>query len=179
MVFYPPVSISAVEIDAMLFWIASNVDSGCVQAARMGGNRVTTRFTDKARFDFPVAAHRVRARVSAVLGFGLEPTPAFKDGMVASYASPGDTCYSHKDPVWHGGFYTVHCNVILSAPEEGGELVVEGEQYNMPEGKFICYPVSEVVHETLLVKGNKPRLMWVFGFCVPPEQYRKTVRKCQ
>jgi hypothetical protein len=179
MVFYPPIVLSDAERGSMKAWIEANAAGNFFQDANMRGNRVTTRYTDAAQFNFPEVVYEIRARVSDVLGFGLEPTPAFKDGMVASYASPGDTCYSHKDPVWHGGFYTVHCNVILSAPEEGGELIVEGKQYNMPEGRFICYPVSEVMHGTLLVKGAKPRLMWVFGFCVTPKQYLETVRKYQ
>lgn len=179
MVFSPPITLLDVDRRCMKAWIESNVASGCFQDANMGGARLTTRYTDGVQFDFPEVAYQVRSRLSRELGFGLNPTPGFKDGMVASYARPGDTCYAHKDPRWHSGFYTVHCNVILSAPEEGGELVAEGERYEMPEGGFICYPVSEVMHETLLVKGTKPRLMWVFGFCVPPEQYLETVRKYQ
>jgi hypothetical protein len=179
MVFYPDISLHAQERLALSDWVESNAGKPFFRDANMGGKRATTRYTPSAEFTFPNEAYLVQNKVAAALGFSVEPATGFKDGMVASHASPGDTCYAHKDPRWHRCFYTVHCNVILSAPEEGGELVVEGKQYNMPEGSFICYPVSEVMHETLLVKGTKPRLMWVFGFCVPPEQYLETVRKYQ
>lgn len=179
MVFYPPITLFDAEMRGMRSWIENNYSSDFFQDAGMSGNRVTTRHTDKNKFCFPEFAYQVRTRISHVLGFSLVPTPSFKNGMVASYAKPGDTCYAHKDPRWYASLFTVHCNVIVAAPDSGGELVVEGKEYEMPEGKFICYPVSEVEHETLLVKGDRPRLMWVFGFCVKPDQYLETARRFQ
>jgi hypothetical protein len=179
MVFYPGVTITEQERLALLGWVELNKGSPCFRDANMGGKRVTTRYTPASEFSFPFEAYSIRNRIKDALGFCTEPTPEFKDGMVASYASHGDTCYEHVDPRWHDGLYTVHCNVILSAPEEGGDLYVEGRKWQMPEGQLICYPVSEIIHGTSLVKGVKPRLMWVFGFCVAPQQYMNTLRKYQ
>jgi hypothetical protein len=179
MVFYPNITLSAAEQNTLAGWIASNLGAGCFADANMGGNRVTTRYTAPSTFEFPDVAHAIRKRLSDALGFALEPAPGFKDGMVASCASAGDTCYAHKDPRWHKELFTVHCNVIVSAPESGGELFVEARQHEMQQGQFICYPVSEVEHQTLAVNGKAPRLMWVFGFCVSPQQYIDTARKHQ
>jgi hypothetical protein len=179
MVFHPPTTLTEAEQSSLRGWIEANIDKGCFQDANMRGNRITTRYTAAEAFGFPKVAYDVQSRISETLGFSLVPSPGFKDGMVASFARPGDTCFAHKDPRWHNSLFTVHCNVIVSAPDDGGELLVEGCQHEMPEGKFICYPVSEVMHETLLVKGIKSRLMWVFGFCVSPEQYLEAVGKYQ
>jgi len=179
MVFYPGVTITDQERIALCDWIESNRASSCFRDANMGGKRATTRYTPSSEFNFPAEAYSIRNRIEDVLGFCAEPTPKFKDGMVASYAMPGDTCYEHVDPRWFDRLYTVHCNVILSAPEEGGDLYVAGRKWQMPEGQFTCYPVSEIIHGTSLVKGVKPRLMWVFGFCVAPQQYMNTLRKYQ
>jgi len=145
----------------------------------MGGRRVTTRYTNSDVFEFPSVAYEVRERVAQELGFNGAALPYFKDGMVASYALPGDDCYEHLDPRWHNGLFTVHCNVIVLSPEQGGELLACGKTYEMPQGKFICYPVSELAHATSLIVGNKPRLMWVFGFCVTPQAFDKAARTYQ
>jgi hypothetical protein len=179
MVFYPGITLTDRERLALCSWIESNRVGPCFRDANMGGVRVTTRYTPSGDFHFPEEAYSVRAQVKNALGFSTEPAPGYKDGMVASCASLGDTCYAHVDPRWHRDFFTVHCNVILSTPESGGDLFVDGRKFEMPEGQFICYPVSEVRHETSLVKGTKPRLMWVFGFCVTPQQYKNTLRKFQ
>lgn len=177
--FYPAVELKEAERAALASWVQTHHADPFFSDAKMGGRRRTTRYTRNPYMVFPAEAHAVRARLAEALGFARHPAPEFKDGMVASYAEPGDTCYSHVDPTWSPGLYTVHCNVILSAPDAGGELVVEGEIYDMPQGKFICYPVSEVEHGTLLVKGEKPRVMWVFGFCVEPEHYKQTAQRFQ
>ncbi len=169
--FYPKFSLSSGEIRELLSWILNAENSGLFADAMMGGKRTTTRIKKCGSFAFPDAAIQLRQRIAKVLGFPEFPAPEFNQGMVASYAFPGDTCFSHTDPRWHDGLWTVHCNVILSAPEKGGDLLVNGKHYGMPLGQPICYPVSELAHETLEVLGVKPRVMWVFGYCVPPEIY--------
>lgn len=179
MVFYPPVFLLEQERFALVNWIRTNIDASYFKDPRMGGDRLTTRMSQSDTFTFPVEAYTVQKRISELLGFSLESQPDFKDGMVASYAKPGDSCYEHMDPTWHDGLYTVHCNVILDSPDSGGDLIADGRSYAMPQGKFICYPVSELAHGTSLVTGSKARLMWVFGFCVTPECYGAAVGKFQ
>jgi len=177
--FYPKFSLSPTDVTELLSWILDGRNSGLFADAMMGGKRATTRRRKCGSFSFPDTAIKLRKQIAQSLGFPESPVPEFNQGMVASYAFPGDTCFSHTDPRWHDGFWTVHCNVILSAPESGGELLVNGVRYEMPEGKLICYPVSESAHETLEVVGNKPRIMWVFGYCVPPEIYEDAQKASQ
>lgn len=177
--FYPKFSISSADATELLSWILDGRNSKLFFDAKMRGKRATTRSNRVGSFVFPDTAVRLRGEIAKCLGFPESPTPEFNQGMVASYAFPGDTCFAHIDPRWHDGFWTVHCNVILSAPESGGDLLVNGVRYEMPEGKLICYPVSESEHETLEVLGNKPRVMWVFGYCVPPEIYETAQKASQ
>lgn len=175
--FYPDVPLNSEDLKALNNWILSNKDSSVFKDANMGGNRLTTRYTASEKLTFPKEARSIRQTISKILDFSTEVSPSFTDGMVASYAMPGDTCYAHRDPRYIAELWTVHCNVVLTAPQKGGELVVEGAHYDMPVGKLICYPVSEVTHETLEIFGLTPRIMWVFGFCVFPDAYEKTKRK--
>jgi len=174
--FYPDIPLNDQDLKTLNHWILSNKDSAVFKDANMGGNRLTTRYTASGKFIFPEEAYGIREKLSEVLNFSTEITPSFKDGMVASYALPGDTCYAHRDPRYVFELWTVHCNVILAAPQKGGELVINGTHYEMPVGKFICYPVSEVTHKTLKIFGLTPRIMWVFGFCVSPDIYEKTMK---
>lgn len=158
--------LSAADAQVLAEWILTNRHQPFFQDARMRGRRVTTRYSDEG-FAFPAPSFAARRRLQQVFErYGAVAAP-FKDGMVASCAYPGDTCFSHVDPVWVTGHTTVHCNVIVSAPESGGDAVISGAHFTMPERDLLCYPVSALPHETTRVGGSRPRLMWVFGFCVP------------
>lgn len=154
------------EAAALSEWINNKHRQPFFSDAGMGGARRTTRYSYTG-FEFPPTSFAVRDRLQKVFAeFGGFAAP-FKDGMVASCAYPGDTCRKHTDPAWERGHITVHCNVIVSAPDAGGEAVIGGKTFAMPERDLLCYPVSMLPHETLRVDGSRPRLMWVFGFCLP------------
>lgn len=175
--FYFPTPIEDTERLVLLDWVLENHDKSFFKDAKMRGNRITTRYTDEQHFCFPEEATKIRNKIADALEFSKNPLPHFSNGMVASYALPGDTCYAHRDPRWYPSLWTVHCNVILSPPESGGDLFIENVQYEMPTGQPICYPVSEMTHQTTLIKGEKPRIMWIFGFCVSPTEYLNAQEK--
>jgi len=165
-----PNFLSNTECNELAFWITNNhynfVD------ANMGGNRKTTRYI-KDNIVFPELALNIRERLKNYLALEDIIRPPFTNGMVASYAEPGDTCYEHIDPVWCEDHHTMHCNVIVQKPEGGGNVVIEGQEFNMPEGDIICYYVSDLKHSVTEVVGKKNRLMWVFAFCVGGNQNEK------
>lgn len=152
-------------------WIAENVDTANFGAVEMGGKRLSTRF--KVGFKYPELAHDIKKRIIEKFNFetiGIK-YPHFMDAMVASCAFPSDTCYAHKDPVWHENHFTLHCNILISEPEGGGNLLIEGTKYKMNAGDLVCYPVSKFLHETDEVIGSKVRLLWIFGFCLKEGSY--------
>lgn len=151
---------------ALSSWIYANKDSKLFSDANMGGKRVTTRFSEFDRCSYPQEAYDIQSRLFEecnLLGSLLAPYP---DGMVASYAYPGDHCYKHLDPEFFYDHVTFHCNVVVSEPESGATLNIGGVDYAMPKNDVVCYPVSKVPHSVGVVEGKLPRLMWVFGFCV-------------
>ena len=156
-------------------WILNNCDKSFFKNANMGGNRKTTRYSTDENFSYPKEALDIRKKI--IDEFNLQENeknniyPPFKNGIVASFALNNDTCYEHVDPVWAENYDTLHCNIITQAPEQGGELVINKKKYIMKENELFCYQVSKSSHEVLQVKGEKPRLMWVFGFCVNKEQW--------
>lgn len=162
--------ITAKEAQVLTDWVLQNHNEPYFLNANMGGTRKTTRFSSEVNFDYPADVIAIRKRVVKLLGepeaekFGVRPP--FKDGAVASYAPPGDTCFEHKDPEWVAGFHTLHCNVLSQVPEGGGVVVIEGVPQEMLERELFCYLVSRDRHEITEVLGKNARVMWVFGFCV-------------
>ena len=157
-------------------WTLNNSDKFFFKNANMGGNRKTTRYSTNENFSYPNEALKIRKKI--INRFNLQENekhaiyPPFKNGIVASFAENNDTCYSHKDPIWIENYETLHCNIVTQAPEQGGELVINGEKYIMKEKELFCYRVSKNNHEVLQIKSKKPRLMWIFGFCVNEQQWK-------
>jgi hypothetical protein len=155
--------VSDYECNVLSNWILQNHHN--FVDANMGGNRKTTRYISND-IKFPQTALEIRERIKQYLELEDMVRPPFTNGMVASYAEPGDTCYEHTDPVCYEGHLTLHCNVIVQKPESDGNVVINGKEYDVPKGDVICYYVSDLKHSVTKVLGNTSRLMWVFGFCV-------------
>lgn len=166
-----PNFVSETECNELASWIMSNHHN--FVDANMGGVRKTTRYV-KENIAFPELALKIRERIKEHLQLEDMVRPPFINGMVASYSEPGDTCYEHQDPIWSEGHHTLHCNVIVQKPENGGDVVIEGKEYNMPKGDVICYYVSDLKHSVTKVLGNTSRLMWIFAFCVEESKNEKS-----
>jgi hypothetical protein len=170
-----PNFISDSEAQELSNWILQNKNTEIFQDANMKGNRVTTRYSTNKEFTYPKVVKEIRTRIVNLLNLCEEERngiyPPFKDGVVASCAFPGDTCYEHIDPTWYDGFYTMHCNVITQAPNNGGDLILNSVIEPMKEKELVCYLVSKLPHSTTLIEGTKERLMWVFGFCVRNDKW--------
>jgi hypothetical protein len=156
------------ECDYLSNWIIDNKNNSFFKNANMGGIRFTTRYSDD--FIFPKKAYKIQKKIIKEFKLNNFLISNFKDGMVASYASPGDTCYDHKDPVWKENTITLHCNIKLSN-NEGGNPIIANEKIYLEKGDMWSYPVSEVMHGSDLVTGTIPRTMWVFGFCITQKDY--------
>lgn len=165
------------EAKILTAWTLQNHNEAYFLDANMGGTRKTTRYSPEYDFQYPEIALKIRQRIVDLLcAQDLEEhcvRPPFKDGIVASYAPPGDSCFEHVDPVWFDGMHTLHCNVLSQAPEAGGIVYVEGTPYEMQERELFCYRVSRDKHGVTEILGNKARCMWVFGFCVLDDDWEK------
>jgi hypothetical protein len=176
---------SDAECAELAAWVTDNKEQACFYSAMMGGKAVVTRYTQKPelegtlKFDgfikyehiaFPKASYDVQAKVVDTLGLDALNTPEFYDGMYAAYYPVGDSICVHTDPVWQEGTDTLHCNIVVQAPEQGGVLNIDGVDVDAAEGDLTCYLVSKAKHSLSKIEGNKDRILWTFGFCVPHEQ---------
>jgi len=150
------------EINDLCQWIDNNkkhfVD------ANMGGNRITTRFSNDMKY--PEACYSIKNRIEKELNVtGL-------NYMAASLAYPGDHCYLHKDPAGADGKEVLHCNLFLSTVD-GGEAYIQKtptEEHIIPftKGTMLCYYVSKIYHGSKILKKGE-RKMWVYSFSIKDE----------
>lgn len=135
-------------------------------------NRLTTRFYGE-RFVYPQLALGIRDRIKEHLGFSNAPwvTNHGRDGIVVSYTKRGGDVHPHKDPKSYSDLATLRCNVLTQASEEGGELVLDGKKVSPDVGDLHCYLASEYEHYVTEVKGDTPRILWMFGVCVPKKEW--------
>lgn len=161
------------SLDELSCWIKENKNNTIFVDARMGGNRLTTRYSFE--FKFPKKAYEIQSKIIKTLELSNLSLVPFNDGMVADFAEKGDICYGHTDRVWKEDTITLHCNIKLTDCE-GGKPFIENEILNFNKGDMLIYPVSEVYHGSELVKGTKPRMIWTFGFCITKKDYEVIFR---
>ncbi len=154
------------EKDSLISWIVDNKDGNLFKwSGHAGTIRRTTRFSDNVIY--PELAFTVRDRIKERLGITTNFYPNYPYGMVATYGHADDECSFHTDPVWYENHFTFHCILMLAKPEHGGIPIIGDVQYPMEEGDGLCYPVSEIPHGTNKMTGDKPRILWIFGYSIP------------
>jgi len=157
--------VSKNEQNELIEWIINNKNTpGLFKNANMNGNRITTRFSKD--FSFSDTAYKIQKRIISKLKFKDFKLPKYHHGIVASYAGENDTVFEHLDPQWYPPYETLHCNLMLQKPLEGGKPTINKKSININEKDLWCYYVSKVSHGSSKIMGNRPRLIYVFGFCI-------------
>jgi hypothetical protein len=93
-----------------------------------------------------------------------------RDGVVVSITYDGGDVYRHKDPATNDqvpGTVALRFNILASAADSGGLIHVEDATYALNAGDLMAYEVSENFHSVETCSGSSPRIMFMFGFCVP------------
>ena len=98
-----------------------------------------------------------------------------RDGVVVSVTFKGGDVYSHRDPRSNDEWAIYRCNVLTQATEEGAELYVDNKLVNINVGDLHCYYASEQTHHVTEVKGDTPRILWMFGSHRPCEDFTTEV----
>jgi hypothetical protein len=135
-------------------------------------NRLTTRnYAD--RFEYPTIVYDVFNKITTELNvkdLHKSVSGGGKDGIVVSCIfNDGDT-YAHIDPK-EGELEVLRCNVMTRSAEEGGELFVGGNKIDINVGDLHCYLPSTIEHYVTKVKGQTPRVLWMFGYQCSQERF--------
>jgi hypothetical protein len=141
--------------------------------------RVTSRFYGD-RFEHPSLALDIFSRIRKVLNLPNAPLVEGhgRDGIVINYTMNGGNVYEHTDGRTDN-LATLRCNLLSRSPKEGGELFINNVEYAMEECAIHCYLVSENPHRVEEMRGDTPRVLWMFGFAVPVEDWESGKIKVQ
>jgi len=164
--------LTAEECAMLNAWAELGVKNKWLDLGRDRGNhKYTSRLTTRMygdRFETPEFVPEIFARIRKLLD--LHEAPVIeghgRDGFVVSCTYPGGDIYPHRDPNPQT-LSGLRCNIISQSPDSGGELWVEDERVVVGAGDLHCYLVTENTHYVTEVKGQTPRILWMFGFCVP------------
>jgi hypothetical protein len=94
-----------------------------------------------------------------------------RSGIVVSCTYSGGGVFKHTDPHDVHSLSTLRCNVMTQKPTSGGILTVGDEQVELQVGDLHCYLATEHYHSVSIVEGDVPRILWMFGACVPPDDW--------
>jgi hypothetical protein len=134
--------------------------------------RYTTRFNEN-NIEHPQFVKDMQSKIRKFVGIDHFPLieGLGKDGVVISISYEGGDVYPHRDPRSNGNdFITYRCNIMTSAAEGGGQLMIEGEPIDINAGDLHCYAVSELTHQVSPFEGTTPRIMYMFGAAIPEEE---------
>ena len=90
-------------------------------------------------------------------------------GWVISYIEPGGFVQLHCD---NNDYYQsqqrkhLRCNVVVSKEIDSGNPIIEGKTYTVGERDMWGFFASDDRHGCEIVSGNKPRIIYQFGFSV-------------
>jgi hypothetical protein len=131
------------------------------------------------RFNTPPEILKLSEKVRRFVGVETRPlaTGQGKDGIVVSCTFSGGDVHTHVDPRIYPKLATLRCNVMTQKPEAGGVLYIEGEPLALDVGDLHCYLVTEHAHQVSTVVGNVPRILWMFGACVPSDEWNNNTIK--
>ena len=142
------------------------------------GTRFTTRFPNESvapSIDYPDAAYFTKQRIIDYFQLnGYNNPPSYSHGIITGIGYSGGRISRHIDPAYYPDTKTVHFNAITQQADEGGHTIIDGVEYSdIQPTDLLIYQVSEVYHEVTSTRGNTPRILWVFGFCLDNKKIRE------
>jgi len=164
------------ECQELNSWVYQGVENKWLdlsyQMAGKGGYdlRLTSRLYSD-RYEYPEFVRTLSSRIRHHVGIDSYPLIEGhgRDGVVVSYTKPTGTVYRHQDGKSRLGESALRCNILTQAPDAGGKLIVNDQQIDIGVGDLHCYLASKYLHHVTEVKGDTPRIMWMFGSYVPED----------
>ena len=136
--------------------------------------RVTSRLYGN-RYEYSNLVNLVANRIRFCCGVANMPVIEGhgKNGVVVSCTFNGGDIFAHKDKLCQEQQHwaALRCNVMTRKPDSGGKLFVGGQYVPLDVGDLHCYLASEHEHYVTTVEGNTSRVLWMFGACVPAEDW--------
>ena len=93
-------------------------------------------------------------------------------GWIISLIQPGGFIQPHRDAHPHyqqTGDKHLRCNILVQGDDESVRPRIGNMQLELEEGDLWAFFASDYVHGTNVIKGDKARIVYQFGFVVPAD----------
>lgn len=114
-------------------------------------------------------------RNEAFGAFGLTPEleePMFQN-FTGNHYLDGAFVHEHID-IAPNGYVHTRCNLMIQKPQEGGNPVIDGEEFNVQNGDLWICLASLEKHCSTPIKGNE-RFIFSFGSLIPYTKIKEIV----
>lgn len=164
------------ECEMLNDWANAGINAGWLDKGHEINGATNKRLTSRAygyRFTTPSEILKISDKIRRFVGVDSYPLVVDhgKDGIVVSCTFSGGDVFSHADPRSIPHLATLRCNVMTQKPEVGGILHIDGKPVPLDAGDLHCYLASEHQHYVTTVYGDIARVCWMFGACVPKEDW--------
>lgn len=112
---------------------------------------------------------KLAAQVVAAFALDGYPVDPYL-GWIISYIEPGGFIKPHIDRQPHyqqSSDQHLRCNVLIQGSDESAYPLVGAQRLKVGERGLWAFFASEHAHGTQVLKGDQPRIVYQFGFCVP------------
>jgi hypothetical protein len=170
-----PNFISDSDCEFLNAWVYEGIDKKWLDNGLCTGKVTNKRFTSRMygyRYKYPAKAIEISEKIRKFVGinnYSIIDNHG-KNGIVVSYTKPEGDVYKHKDPKLNG-MSALRCNIMTQEADYGAELFVDEKKVNVNVGDLHCYLASDFEHYVTEIKGNTPRILWMFGAYVPKQDW--------
>lgn len=169
--------LSKEECDLLNSWVYEGVKNKWLDSGICTGKPTNKRLTSRMysdRYEYSKFAKEVSNKVRNFCGINSYQIidGHGKNGIVVSYTKPEGDVYKHKDQKqFLTNLSALRCNIMTQEADAGAELYVGGQKVEVRKGDLHCYLASDFEHYVTEVKGNTPRILWMFGAYVPKDDW--------
>ena len=157
-------------------WVCLGIDNKWLDIGITDGKWTSKRLTSRLyghRYQYPQLVKDIFTKIREKIGisnYSLIKGQG-KNGVVVSCTFNGGDVYAHKDSKSSLGLSALRCNIMTQATESGAKLFLEEQEICIESGDLHCYLASDFEHYVTTVKGDTPRILWMFGVYVPFEDW--------
>lgn len=116
----------------------------------------------------PVEVYEIKSAITGRITRPFNFDSNFTDFL--SFNLRGASIHEHSDPNNSPDHIHTRFNLIISAPDAGGEPIYDGQKISIREGMLWCCQAGKYRHGTTPVVGDTPRINLSFGYQIKCEE---------